>query len=74
MRAADFAFRIDDVKNADINDPATWPVSLKMLLILIGACGILFAGYWYIVKDQIVDPFLPIRSKWKKYVNALGSY
>jgi len=55
MRAADFAFRIDDVKNADINDPATWPVSLKMLLILIGACGILFAGYWYIVKDQIVD-------------------
>jgi type IV pilus assembly protein PilO len=55
MRAADFAFRIDDVKNADINDPSTWPVSLKMLLILIGACGILFAGYWYIVKDQIVE-------------------
>ena len=55
MRAADFAFRIEDVKNADINDPSTWPVSLKLLIILIGACAILFAGYWYIIKDQIVD-------------------
>lgn len=55
MRAADFAFRIDDVKNADINDPSTWPVSLKMLLIVIGAGAILFAGYWYIIKDQIVE-------------------
>ena len=54
MRAADFAFRIDDIKNADINDPLTWPVSLKMLLILVGAGAILFAGYWYIIKDQIV--------------------
>ena len=55
MRAADFAFRIEDIKNADINDPTTWPVSLKMLLILIGAVGILFAGYWYLIKDQIVE-------------------
>lgn len=55
MRAADFAFRIDDIKNADINDPSTWPVSLKMLLILVGAGAILFAGYWYIIKDQILE-------------------
>ena len=55
MRAADFAFRLDDVKNADINDPSTWPVSLKMVLIGIGAAAILFAGYWYIIKDQIVE-------------------
>jgi len=55
MRAADFAFRLDDVKNADINDPSSWPVSLKMVLIVIGAAAILFAGYWYIIKDQIVE-------------------
>ncbi|NOY16772.1 MAG: type 4a pilus biogenesis protein PilO [Gammaproteobacteria bacterium] len=55
MRAADFAFRIDDIKNADVNDPSTWPVSLKMLLILVGAGAILFAGYWYIIKDQIIE-------------------
>ena len=55
MRAADFAFRIDDVKNADLNDPSTWPVSLKMILIIIGAGAILFAGYWYIIKDQIAE-------------------
>ena len=55
MRAADFAFRVDDIKNADINDPATWPVSLKMLIILIGAAAILFAGYWYVIKDQIIE-------------------
>lgn len=54
MRAADFAFRLDDIKNSDINDPSTWPVSLKMLLILIGAVAILFAGYWFIIKDQII--------------------
>ncbi len=55
MRASDFAFRIDDIKNADINDPLTWPVSLKMLLIVIVAGAILFAGYWYIIKDQIIE-------------------
>ena len=55
MRLADFAFRLDDVKNADVNDPSTWPVSLKMLLILLGAAAILFAGYWYIIKDQIIE-------------------
>ncbi len=55
MRASDFAFRIDDIKNADINDPLTWPVSLKMLLIVVGAVAILFAGYWYIIKDQILQ-------------------
>jgi len=53
MRLSDFAFRFEDIKNADINDPASWPVSLKMLLIVIMAIGILFAGYWYIVKGQI---------------------
>ena len=55
MRAADFAFRLDDVKNADLNDPATWPVSLKLILIVIGACAILFAGYWYIIKEQTIE-------------------
>jgi type IV pilus assembly protein PilO len=55
MRAADFAFRLDDIKNADINDPASWPVSLKMLIIVIVAGAILFAGYWYIIKDQVAE-------------------
>ena len=43
MRAADFAFRLDDIKNADINDPSSWPVSLKMLIIIIIAGAILIA-------------------------------
>jgi type IV pilus assembly protein PilO len=55
MRAADFAFRLDDIKNADINDPSSWPVSLKMLIIIIIAGAILFAGYWYIIKDQVAE-------------------
>ena len=55
MRAADFAFRLEDIKNSDINDPSSWPVSLKMVLIVIGAAAILFAGYWYIIKDQIIE-------------------
>ena len=55
MRLSDFAFRLEDVKNADLNDPQSWPVSLKMLLIVIGAAAILFAGYYYIIKDQIEE-------------------
>ena len=46
MKLSDFAFRLEDVKNADINDPQSWPVSLKMLLIVISAGAILFAGYY----------------------------
>ena len=55
MKLSDFAFRLEDVKNADINDPQSWPVSLKMLLIVVGAGAILFAGYYYIIKDQIEE-------------------
>ena len=55
MKLSDFAFRLEDVKNADINDPQSWPVSLKMLLIVISAGAILFAGYYYIIKDQIEE-------------------
>jgi type IV pilus assembly protein PilO len=70
MRAADFAFRLDDIKNADINDPQTWPVSLKMLLIVLAAGAILFAGYWYIIKDQIAE--LEVRER--KEVNLKKTY
>lgn len=55
MKLSDFAFRLEDVKNADINDPQSWPVSLKMLLIVVGAGAMLFAGYYYIIKDQIEE-------------------
>ena len=55
MKLSDFAFRLEDVKNADINDTQSWPVSLKMLLIVISAGAILFAGYYYIIKDQIEE-------------------
>lgn len=55
MNLSDFAFRWDDVKNADINDPQSWPVSFKMILIVIGAAAILFGGYYYIIKDQITE-------------------
>ena len=55
MRLADFAFRVDDIKNSDINDPSSWPVSLKMILIILAAAAILVAGYWYIIKDQITE-------------------
>jgi len=55
MKLSDFAFRLDDIKNADLNDPASWPVSLKMLLIFVGAGLILFGGYYYIIKGQIEE-------------------
>ena len=55
MRAAHFAIRLDDNNNADIKDPSSWPVSLKMLIIIIIAGAILFAGYWYIIKDQVAE-------------------
>jgi type IV pilus assembly protein PilO len=53
MRFSDFAFRLEDIKNTDFNDPSSWPVSMKLLIIVIGAGLILFGGYHFIIKDQI---------------------
>ena len=46
---------LDDLKNIDINDVASWPIPIKVAGMAI-VCGlILFGGYWFLIKGEIED-------------------
>lgn len=42
-----------DLRDIDINDIPSWPTWIKITATLVISAGILFAGYWFIVSDQI---------------------
>ena len=44
---------IADLRDIDINDIPSWPIWIKIAAVLTISVGILFAGYWFIVSDQI---------------------
>lgn len=44
---------IADLRDIDLNDIPSWPTWVKIAATLIISAGILFAGYWFIVSDQI---------------------
>ena len=44
---------IADLRDIDINDIPSWPTWIKIAATLLISGGILFAGYWFIVSDQI---------------------
>jgi type IV pilus assembly protein PilO len=49
---------IDDLKNLeniDWNDFSSWPIAIKLVGVLAIGIGILFAGYWFIIKGEIED-------------------
>ena len=46
---------IADLRDIDINDIPSWPTWVKIAAVLTISVGILFAGYWFIVSDQIKD-------------------
>lgn len=47
------ALTLDDLRNVDLNDIASWPRSVKILAAIVVCVLILLAGYWFIVKDEI---------------------
>ncbi len=44
---------LDDLRNLD-NDAGAWPLPVKVAAILLLCAAILFAGYWFDTKDQLV--------------------
>ena len=46
---------LSDIRELDINDIPSWPTPFKIAATLLLSGAILFAGYWFIVKDQIAD-------------------
>ena len=46
---------LDDLKNIDVNDIASWPIAIKVGGIAIVCALILFAGYWFLIQGEIED-------------------
>lgn len=44
---------LDDLKNIDINNPAGWPTPIKIVGIAVISVMLLFAGYWFLISDEI---------------------
>jgi len=44
-----------DFREIDFNDFSSWPIWFKILMAAVICVLILFAGYWFIIKDQIAD-------------------
>ena len=44
---------LSDLRDIDVNDIPSWPTWIKLTASALICAGILFAGYWFIVKDQI---------------------
>ena len=46
---------LDDLKNINVNDIASWPVPVKVVGVLVICGAILFAGYWFLIQGEIEE-------------------
>jgi len=46
---------LDDLKNIDFNDLASWPMPVKIVAIVLICALLLFLGYWYLIADEITQ-------------------
>ena len=46
---------LDDLKNVDFNNIAGWPLPIKIVGIVIIGVLLLFAGYWFLISDELVQ-------------------
>ena len=46
---------LDDLKNIDFNNVSGWPLPVKILGIALACVGILAAGYYFIIADEIAQ-------------------
>lgn len=44
---------LDDLKNIDFNNVAGWPLPVKIVGIGIIGVFLLFAGYWFLISDEL---------------------
>jgi len=53
---------LDDLKNINLNDLASWPVPVKIGGILVVCVAMLFAGYWFLIQGEL-DEYSAAKSK-----------
>lgn len=46
---------LDDLKNIDFNNVAGWPLPVKIIGIAIIGVVLLFAGYWFLISDELLQ-------------------
>lgn len=46
---------LDDLKNIDFNNVAGWPLPIKIMGIGIISVFLLFAGYWFLISDELLQ-------------------
>jgi len=46
---------LDDLKNIDFNDLASWPMPVKIAAIGVVCVVLLFLGYWFLIADEIAQ-------------------
>jgi type IV pilus assembly protein PilO len=46
---------LDDLKNINVNDIASWPIPVKVVGVLVICGAILFAGYWFLIQGEIEE-------------------
>jgi len=46
---------LDDLKNIDFNNLAGWPLPIKIAGIALVGVLLLFAGYWFLISDELVQ-------------------
>ena len=44
-----------DLNELDLTNVARWPAAARAVVILFLMGGVFFLGYWFHVKDQLVD-------------------
>lgn len=44
---------LDDLKNINLNDLASWPVPVKIGGIMVVCVAMLFAGYWFLIQGEL---------------------
>ena len=45
---------LDDLNNLDFQNIGSWPVAAKVAAVALICAAVLFAGYWFDTKDQLV--------------------
>ncbi len=45
---------MDDINNLDFNNLGDWPLPIKVVAVLLICGALLFAGYWFDTKEQLV--------------------
>lgn len=57
---------VDEIKNLDPNNPGLWPLPFQIGLCLILCAALIFAGFWFHVRDQR-DQLAQVQAKEMEY-------